>query len=532
MAYFRALAALCFLSTSSFGCTLARGVTASPGHDDASLRDGGLDASGHDGGDSSAPDTGTMDANIDAAGAPDTGIDAAVPDVGIDAFTPDAFTPDAFTPDAFTPDAFTPDAFTPDAFTPDAFTPECAPGETRCSTPGVLQSCTAGLLWGSDVTCTIACTGAPAPAHCAVFQPSNVAPTAAGTPAALSISGTTVIDTTACTATGVGGLAIEPQLTGGRDACVLRVASLAVTGTGVLYALGTRPLVVVSSGDVTIDGRVDVSSFQTDPSFSTFVRGAGSNTGGTAGMNGGNTGFADGGGGGGGFCGAGGNGGTGVYNPFIGTTDMGAGGTGGGGIGTSTLEPLVGGADGGNGGSNADSVGPGGGAIQISSFTRIVLSATALVVAAGGGGDSGIEAGNATNAGGGGGSGGALLLEAPTVTVTAGARFEAGGGGGASGGCVGASDGRDGGDAAESFVTGTLRAPGGAHQCGATATGGQGAGDASATGGNGVGGGISNASGGGGGAGCVFFRTSSGTTPTGVVTNPTTIVGAGTVHSL
>ncbi len=115
--------------------------------------------------------------------------------------------------------------------------------------------------------------------------------------------------------------------------------------------------------------------------------------------------------------------------------------------------------------------------------------------------------------------------------VTAGARFSVGGGGGASGGCVGASDGRDGGDASESFFTGTLRAPGGAHQCGPSATGGSGAGDTASTGGTGVGG-VTNASGGGGGAGCVYFRTTAGTTPTGVVTNPTMIVGAGVVHSL
>lgn len=526
MPYSRALAVLLLLGTSSFGCTLARGVTGEPPGTDGGVRDtgtgdsGGLDGGG-DAGDAHVEDAGMFDANIDAAILPDTGIDAFILDGGTDAFTPDAFIPDTGT------DAFTPDAFVPDTGT-DAFTPECSAGQTRC-VGGVLQSCTAGLLWGGDVTCSLGCVNIPAPAHCAVFQPSNVLPTGAGSPVALTISATTAINTTTCTAAGVAGLAIEPQLAGGRNACVLRVASLNVTSTGVLYGGGDLPLIVVSSGDVTIDGIVDVSSYQTDPTFSSFVRGAGSNTGGTAGADGGGPvgfgSYADGGGGGGGFCGAGGNGGDGSG----GGGDHGNGGAAG---GATTLEPLVGGADGGNGGTNPDSNGPGGGALQISSSTRILIGATAVFGAAGGGGDNGIDDGNDTNAGGGGGSGGALLLEAPTVSVTSGARFNAGGGGGASGGCVGMSDGRDGGDAAESFFLGTLRAPGGAHQCGtAGITGGQGAGDTTVGGGAGQGG-VTNASGGGGGGGCIVFRTGGGTTPTGVVTNPTTVVSAGTVHSL
>ncbi len=396
MAYSRALAsALVLLSASSFGCSLARGVTGtSPGTDvglaDTGMRDAGDAGMRPDARDAFVPDIGIdagmdVDANIDS-GTEDVGIDAFTPyaftpDTGIDAFTPDAFVPDtgtdAFVPDAFTPDTGT-DAFVPDAFTPDtgtdAFVPDCSAGQTRCLSGSVLQSCTTGLLWGNDVTCSIACVNSPVPSHCAVFQPSNVMPGGAVAPAPLSIAaGTTVVvETTGCT--GVAGLAVEAQLTAGRDACVLRVASLSVAATGVLYAYGSRPLVVVSTGDVTIDGIVDTSSFQTDPTLGLLVRGAGSGTGGTDGGDGSDslTSFADGGGGGGGFCGAGGDGGDGGGSG-------GAPGVGGGATASTTLEPLVGGADGGSGGTNPDSGGPGGGAIQISSFTRITIGAAAVL---------------------------------------------------------------------------------------------------------------------------------------------------------
>lgn len=516
MAYVRALAVLFLLSATSFGCSLSRTVTGGSPGDDATVRDGGVQDGGvQDGGDASLPDANDayvdLDTGIIDGDLADTGIDASIDDGGTDAFTPDAYVEDAFTPDAYV--------------APDAFVPECSPGETRCLSGTVFQSCTAGLLWGGDVSCSIACVDSPAPSHCSVFRPSNVAPVGAGATVALTVAGRTVIDTTACT--GVAGLAIETQM-GGGEACVLRVASLSVPSGAVLYGGGQRPLIIVSDGDVTIDGGVDVSSFQSNPVSATFLRGAGSNTGGARGTNGGGPSglfsYADGGGGGGGFCGAGGNGGT-------GSGGGGGGGMGGGAGAASTLEPLIGGADGGSGGSNSGSGGPGGGALQISSSTRIVIGAAALLGAGGGGGRHGVDDGDNTNGGGGGGSGGALLLEAPAVTVTAGARFETGGGGGASGGCVTTGDGRDGADALVAFAAGTLRAPGGLHRCPGATSGGQGAGATSASGDPGQGG-VTNASGGGGGGGCVFFRTASGTTPAGVVANPTTLVNAGVVHAL
>jgi hypothetical protein len=98
-----------------------------------------------------------------------------------------------------------------------------------------------------------------------------------------------------------------------------------------------------------------------------------------------------------------------------------------------TLEPLRGGCAGGYVG---DLGGSGGGALQLVSASRIVLTARSGINAGGAGGSTPLGSG----AGGGGGAGGGILLEAPIVELGRGAGLTAnGGGGGGAGGNPGTS---------------------------------------------------------------------------------------------
>ena len=218
---------------------------------------------------------------------------------------------------------------------------------------------------------------------------------------------------------------------------VLSVDSMHLAADSVVYGFGSRPLVILSRGDVLIEGAIDFSAgcYQPDGTFDTGCGGAGGGAGATAataaggcgpGGNGSANHFT--GGGGGGMGTDGGHGGDFSMGNLGGLAGSAAG------CPNASLEPLTGGGGGGIGG--GDQGGPGGGgggALQITSLTSITIShpggaaATTEIYAAGAGG-TGTPADN--KGGGGGGAGGGVLLEAPAVTISATVTANGGGGGG------------------------------------------------------------------------------------------------------
>jgi hypothetical protein len=440
------------------------------------------------------PDTPDLDAPMTV----DTGVDAFVPvdapiDGGVDAPI---------------------DAFVPP---PDA---GCVAGTSRCA-GGSLQTCVGGAF--TATTCQFGCEAAPVP-HCRVMVPTNVSEalsTMLAPGPALAITARTNVDTTMCNIPTLSRSGTRvAQNGGGPTVCLFYVSAFSVSaydaGTmtgGYLSATGDVPLVIVATGDTTISGVIDVSSYAGRPAA------AGAGTGGMGGTDGvhstmGSM-FGDGGGGGGAFCGSGGDGGDGSENAAPGVGGTGA---------TSTLIPLRGGATGGRGSGGMRGFGGlGGGAFQLSVFGNLTVNG--YIVAGGAGGLGGDADASAATSGGGGGSGGGIFLEAYAITLGGGALVNVGGGGGASGSC-GSSMGVDGQNAAA--VAG--RAAGGIATCSAT-PGGAGGGDTTLDGADGMAGG-NNGPGGGGGVGCMHLRTMGGTTPAGLVNPRSTTTGAITASTI
>jgi hypothetical protein len=217
----------------------------------------------------------------------------------------------------------------------------------------------------------------------------------------------------------------------GVDVKVVAVQSLYIQAGAGLAVTGARPFVIVSYGDVMIDGTLRDSGSSRTP--------------GECGPSGGAAGIADAGGGGGGgggaFGGAGGGGGSGDSD--------GAHAAGGpGGTANTAVGRLVGGCPGGDGGAGGTMPGgkggDGGGAIALVSRTSLEIGG--VIVAPGKGGRGGVGNGVTqpfyATGGGGGGTGGMIYLEAPQITGAG--SLLANGGGGGEGGAGG--DGRDGTD--------------------------------------------------------------------------------------
>lgn len=212
------------------------------------------------------------------------------------------------------------------------------------------------------------------------------------------------------------------------------VESLHIEEGGVLAANGRRPLIIVATGDITIDGAITVWSLDRFLVGPGGCGGIGTQGGGLgAGQQGQNAGTSWSGGAGGSFGGMGGAGGDGNMGNSGGVPSVP--------VGDPTLVPLVGGSSGGAGGGAVPVPrgGAGGGAIQLSTTGTIRLGANGVVLAGGAGG----EAGSASASAGGGGSGGAILLEGralvcddvpelPVITAIGG-----GGGGASSNGVAG-----------------------------------------------------------------------------------------------
>jgi hypothetical protein len=220
---------------------------------------------------------------------------------------------------------------------------------------------------------------------------------------------------------------VVPQ-TGGPPLCVIAGRSVMVSGA--LVAIGVRPLVLIGTETVAIQGTLDASSKQAGAR-----RGAGGSTGACstlviAGLN--DTGGA-GGGAGGGLGTAGGSGGDGDTNNNGAPAGPGLGGI----AGLPPPAPTVlrGGCAGGEGG-DGDAThlggpgGHGGGAIYVIAGTSITVPGNLFASGAGGGATP--SAGGSQQGGGGGGAGGMIVLDAPTVDVPG--RVVANGGAGGAGG--------------------------------------------------------------------------------------------------
>jgi hypothetical protein len=293
----------------------------------------------------------------------------------------------------------------------DASIPQvCTPGMAlRCEGDNLI-SCNPGGTAEVSQTCALGCNSPEK--RCTDIVPSNGLGThlvmTAGEPG-VGFNDTATVDTNAC-AVAVGGVSLSIKSaflteSSGLKICILIVGSLTTLD---VTTTGNNALAIVSNGDIKIQGTFSVSA-----------------SGGTAGPGarpdsacvGGNAAKALNslsGAGGGGFGSSGGGGGSATNS---GNGQNAVGGVAGGTTGDETLVPLRGGCDSGTYTNNNTSyIGRGGGALQLVSRTRIVISGT---VAANGSSVSG------------GGSGGGILLEAPAVAVPGSA--VANGGGGAAG---------------------------------------------------------------------------------------------------
>jgi hypothetical protein len=427
----------------------------------------------------------------------------------------------------------------------------CDPGgfDDHCST-NIIYRCRADGSGWTVTACDLGCADDGFAPHCFEMVPSNVAD------AALLTTGTAVLDAagvrfvlfetdtgairawdaagvelTAIRAAGegdVGGIVFTVQAQGGGapDLGIWSLAAISVpAGVDVLGA-GARAWVILSAGDVRIDGLLHASA---SPWFAIgaatiahdnpgpgAAAGGGANTSG-GGPGGGERGYeadwwVDSGGGGGALGGLGGAGGE---------VSGQVGGTGGAAHATAALVPLLGGS-GGGGGADGDGGrgGHGGGVLEIASVTGIWIRAGGGITSGGGGGRGGYAADDG-GGGGGGGSGGAILLEAPRIDIGGIVAVNGGGGGG------GAQDGSTSGWSGGPGTLGVTSAAGGPGGGNGTA-GGYGAAGAYVNGFPGENDGADkNGGGGGGGAGRIrlnaLVRSIGGACSPGVETSLTTV---------
>jgi hypothetical protein len=254
---------------------------------------------------------------------------------------------------------------------------------------------------------------------------------------------------------------VVPQA-GGPDLCVIAGINIHITST--LHAIGTRPLVLVATGTLEVEGKIDVSSYRL-MSGNTVIGehvGAGEASGATlcgSPTTGGNDASSGAGGGAGGTFG--GRGGAGAIGR------NGAGGTAGTSAAVGAAPTFVrggcAGTAGGNTGQNGGGGGHGGGAVYLIAGSSIMVSG---VIAAGGQGGYGGKLGSG---GGGGGTGGLIGLDAPSIT-SSGTIFANGGGGGEGGGQTGIGGDGDSALTASAANGGTFNTNGGDGGTGAAGT--------------------------------------------------------------
>jgi hypothetical protein len=249
------------------------------------------------------------------------------------------------------------------------------------------------------------------------------------------------IDTTALTLTGPGlvggtpGIVFDAQAQepSGPELAVLHLGDWTVTATATVRVVGNRPLVVISSGDIRLQGRIDAGARDLSPG----PGGAGPGQGDGAGGNGGHIGLQDSGGGGAGHGNNGARGSIGCIDG-CGGPDEPAGGVAGTTSGDATVTVLTGGSGGGAGGTAGapsgcaqSPGGAGGGAVQLYAVGTITMDSGGGILAGGGGGVGGRASGGCdSTAGGGGGAGGVIYLQAARIELAGTLAANGGGGGG------------------------------------------------------------------------------------------------------
>lgn len=220
---------------------------------------------------------------------------------------------------------------------------------------------------------------------------------------------------------------VHPQ-TGGPDLCVIAGGLISIENTVVT---GSRALVFIGTGGVTVNGALDASSKQGG-----VTGGAASSTACSAAQQGGDDPGGAGGGAGGSFGTRGGDGGDG---------DAPSGTVGGTAPAPSAPTLLRPGCAGGSGGAgtlaSGGTGGASGGVLALYSGSQIAMIAAGSIYASGAGGGAGTTAGT-RGGGGGGGSGGLVVLDAPSIQILG--KIVANGGAGGGGGDTG--PGANGGD--------------------------------------------------------------------------------------
>ncbi len=215
--------------------------------------------------------------------------------------------------------------------------------------------------------------------------------------------------------------------------CVLAGAGITVSGGQVLSAKGSRPLVLVSSGTLTVNGTIDVAGHLGGAPQSTGAAGDSSSCTGATPPAGGGGGYGGGFGASGGGIGGFGDNGLGGLPPSPVASPQ-------------TLRGGCAGSDGAGSGSGGGDGGHSGGAVALIAATSITLSG-GVINASGAGGGKGTGGQSTGKGGGGGGSGGMIVIDALTVMGDGGTKIFANGGSGGGGGDDNQNDGHDGADA-------------------------------------------------------------------------------------
>jgi len=391
--------------------------------------------------------------------------------------------------------------------------PPVACTQTTC-TNNVLEVCGSNGVVTSTEQCPLGCYTDNM--RCNGILPSNGLTAnvdQAATQGDVALPDGTTINTDTGTVNGpTGAIAVASATVSQNGGPTLRVLIGKTWTIGDVRVSGSMPLAIVSAGDITINGVLDLSADASSGGPGAQACGGGAAGGAPASgffsnVPAGNSGgypqylWNIGGGGGGGFGTGGGNGG----NAGTGST----GGAGGGPNGTAPLVPLRGGCSG--YAATGSYLGAGGGAVQLVSNKTIHLvdgGTKKGMIHVGGGaahaGDLGKASLNDTTAvygPGGGGSGGGILIEAGKVILDANtALLAAGAGAGGYGACTNPPNGMD---SPASAATAT----GGACPAGTTPTASGGDGATTANGGGGANSTTGSAGGGGGGLGRIRINT-------------------------
>lgn len=297
------------------------------------------------------------------------------------------------------------------------------------------------------------------------------------------------INTTTGSFTGPGtaGLALfsAPQSPSGPELALLHVGDLIVNEGVEVRVTGSRPLVIISSGSITLNGVIDAGADRQTPGPGGAGPGQGAGEGADGLHRNGDT--EDSGGSGAGHATEGARGGPGCGDEDCDAEDSALGPAGGPVYGDAEITELTGGSGGGRGGEGDGSCsggdgGAGGGAVQLYAVATITIGASGGISVGGGGGQggdarSGLDA-CAASAGGGGGSGGAVYLQAARIELAG--TLAANGGGGAAGATGGTSENR-GASGANGALSATPAAGGPDETSGGSAGGDGGAGSTAPT---------------------------------------------------